>query len=90
MRWCSVCSKAARASRCGIATKARCSRRARLGDVESVLVNLTDREAVAHATSRTLERFGQIDVLVHSAGIADANATVADYAPEEWAQSTST
>ncbi|KND57150.1 3-oxoacyl-[acyl-carrier protein] reductase [Candidatus Paraburkholderia schumanniana] len=70
----------------GALFEARASGRCRLGDVESVLVNLTDREAVAHATSRTLERFGQIDVLVHSAGIAGANATVVDYAPEEWAR----
>ena len=56
------------------------------GEVETVLVDLTDRDAVARATSGTLERFGQIDVLVHSAGIAGANATVADYAPEEWAR----
>jgi 3-oxoacyl-[acyl-carrier protein] reductase len=60
--------------------------RARLGDVQTVLVDLTDRDAVIEATSRTQERFGQIDVLVHSAGIAGANATVADYAPEEWSR----
>jgi len=60
--------------------------RARLGDVQTVLVDLTDRDAVAKATSRTQERFSQIDVLVHSAGIAGANATVADYAPEEWSR----
>jgi len=60
--------------------------RARLGDVQTVLVDLTDRDAVIQATSRTLERFGQIDVLVHSAGIAGANATVAEYAPEEWSR----
>ncbi|SAK67092.1 acetoacetyl-CoA reductase [Caballeronia temeraria] len=60
--------------------------RARLGDVQTVLVDLTNREAVIKATSRTLENFGQIDVLVHSAGIAGANATVADYAPEEWSR----
>ncbi|BAN25544.1 short-chain dehydrogenase/reductase SDR [Caballeronia insecticola] len=60
--------------------------RTRLGDVQTVLVDLTDRNAVSQATSRTLERFGQIDVLVHSAGIAGANATVADYAPEEWSR----
>ncbi|BCQ25561.1 SDR family oxidoreductase [Caballeronia sp. NK8] len=60
--------------------------RARLGDVQTVLVDLTDRDAVIQATSRTLERFGQIDVLVHSAGIAGANATVAEYAPQEWSR----
>ncbi|WP_250515252.1 SDR family NAD(P)-dependent oxidoreductase [Caballeronia sp. INDeC2] len=60
--------------------------RARLGEVETVVVDLTDRDAVAKATARTLDRFGSIDVLVHSAGIAGANATVADYAPEEWSR----
>ncbi|BBU29727.1 short-chain dehydrogenase/reductase SDR [Burkholderia sp. THE68] len=60
--------------------------RARLRDVQTVLVDLTDRDAVIQATSRTLERFGQIDVLVHSAGIAGANATVAEYAPQEWSR----
>ncbi|SAK58473.1 acetoacetyl-CoA reductase [Caballeronia pedi] len=60
--------------------------RARLGDVQTVLVDLTDRDAVSKATSRTLEHFGQVDVLVHSAGIAGANATVAEYAPDEWSR----
>ncbi|SAK49358.1 acetyacetyl-CoA reductase [Caballeronia catudaia] len=59
---------------------------AKTGDVETVLVDLTDRDAVARATSATLARFDKIDVLVHSAGIAGANAPVADYAPEEWAR----
>ncbi|SAL68776.1 acetyacetyl-CoA reductase [Caballeronia arvi] len=59
---------------------------AKAGDVETVLVDLTDRDAVARATSATLARFDKIDVLVHSAGIAGANASVADYAPEEWAR----
>ncbi|SAK90753.1 acetoacetyl-CoA reductase [Caballeronia fortuita] len=60
--------------------------RARLGDVQTVLVDLTDRDAVGKAASRTLESLGRIDVLVHSAGIAGANAPVADYAPEEWSR----
>ncbi|SAK47059.1 SDR family oxidoreductase [Caballeronia ptereochthonis] len=59
---------------------------AKTGDVDTVLVDLTDRDAVAQAASGTLARFEKIDVLVHSAGIAGANATVADYAPDEWAR----
>jgi 2-dehydro-3-deoxy-L-rhamnonate dehydrogenase (NAD+) len=60
--------------------------RAALGDVQTVLVDLTQRDAVIKATTRTLDTFGAIDVLVHSAGIAGANAPVADYSPEEWAR----
>ncbi|BBP98669.1 short-chain dehydrogenase/reductase SDR [Burkholderia sp. SFA1] len=60
--------------------------RAQLGDVQTVCVDLIDRDAVARATSATLARFDKIDVLVHSAGIAGANAPVADYAPEEWSR----
>jgi 2-dehydro-3-deoxy-L-rhamnonate dehydrogenase (NAD+) len=60
--------------------------RAALGDVQTVLVDLTQRDAVINATTRTLDTFGAIDVLVHSAGIAGANAPVADYSPEEWAR----
>ena len=41
----------------------------------------------SEATDRApATRFGAIDVLVHSAGIAGANAPVADYAPEEWSR----
>ncbi|KMZ13647.1 3-oxoacyl-[acyl-carrier protein] reductase [Candidatus Burkholderia humilis] len=60
--------------------------RADLGDVQTVFVDLTHRDTVIKATARTLDNFGAIDVLVHSAGIAGANATVADYAPEEWSR----
>jgi 3-oxoacyl-[acyl-carrier protein] reductase len=58
----------------------------KLGDVETVHVDLTDRDAVGRATGQTLAKLEKIDVLVHSAGIAGANAPVADYAPDEWAR----
>jgi 3-oxoacyl-[acyl-carrier protein] reductase len=56
------------------------------GDVETVVVDLTQRDAVHAATDHTIARLGAIDVLVHSAGIAGANAPLADYAPDEWAR----
>jgi 2-dehydro-3-deoxy-L-rhamnonate dehydrogenase (NAD+) len=57
---------------------------ARFGDVETVVVDLTQRDAVQHATTATAAALGSIDILVHSAGIAGANAPLADYAPDEW------
>ena len=57
---------------------------ARYGDVQTVLVDLTRRDAVQAATQATVASLGAIDILVHSAGIAGANAPLADYAPEEW------
>ncbi|HWT38485.1 MAG TPA: SDR family NAD(P)-dependent oxidoreductase [Paraburkholderia sp.] len=59
---------------------------ARFGDVQTVLVDLTRRDDVQAATQTSVAHFGAIDILVHSAGIAGANATVADYAPEEWSR----
>ncbi|SEJ80744.1 SDR family NAD(P)-dependent oxidoreductase [Paraburkholderia diazotrophica] len=56
------------------------------GDVETVVVDLTQRDAVQAATDHTVARLGAIDILVHSAGIAGANAPLADYAPDEWAR----
>ena len=57
---------------------------ARYGDVHTVLVDLTQRDDVQAATQTSIAQLGAIDILVHSAGIAGANAPVADYAPEEW------
>ncbi|MEM7544084.1 MAG: SDR family NAD(P)-dependent oxidoreductase [Pseudomonadota bacterium] len=41
-------------------------------------------EEVQSATARTHAEMGGIDILVNSAGIAGANATVADYDVSEW------
>ncbi|BCF94364.1 SDR family NAD(P)-dependent oxidoreductase [Paraburkholderia largidicola] len=57
---------------------------ARFGDVHTVLVDLTQRDDVQAATHASVAHLGAIDILVHSAGIAGANAPVADYAPDEW------
>jgi 3-oxoacyl-[acyl-carrier protein] reductase len=44
----------------------------------------SDEAAVALATASTLREFGQIDVLVVSAGITGPNAPLADYPTEAW------
>jgi 2-dehydro-3-deoxy-L-rhamnonate dehydrogenase (NAD+) len=53
-------------------------------DVSIVQVDITDIAAVENAAAQTEQRFGSIDVLVHSAGVAGMNASVADYPPQEW------
>ncbi len=47
-------------------------------------VDVADWPGVEAAFRETLERLGRIDVVVHSAGIAGANATVEDYPVEEF------
>jgi len=51
---------------------------------EVLAVDVTDHAAVERAAARTAETLGGIDILVHSAGIAGANATVEEYPVEEW------
>ncbi|MBP0438372.1 SDR family NAD(P)-dependent oxidoreductase [Tianweitania sediminis] len=48
------------------------------------VVDQTDFAAVQQAVSATEQRLGGIDILVVNAGIAGANATVADYPLDEW------
>ncbi|WP_180902740.1 SDR family NAD(P)-dependent oxidoreductase [Martelella soudanensis] len=47
-------------------------------------VDQTDFDAVATAAGSTEKMLGGIDILVANAGIAGANATVADYPVDEW------
>ena len=49
-----------------------------------VVMDQSDEAAVALATASTLREFGQIDVLVVSAGITGPNAPRADYPTEAW------
>ncbi|TCK39501.1 3-oxoacyl-[acyl-carrier protein] reductase [Paraburkholderia sp. BL8N3] len=59
---------------------------AQFGDVETLTVDITDRDAVRQAADTTVARLGAIDALVHSAGIAGANAPLADYSADEWSR----
>ena len=50
----------------------------------AVEVDISDWNGVAEAMQRTQAELGRLDVLVNSAGIAGANATVEDYPVEEF------
>ena len=52
--------------------------------VRTVKVDITDLAAVQAAAKATQEALGPVDILVNSAGIAGANATVVDYPEDEW------
>ena len=52
--------------------------------IQTVQVDITDLASVRAAAETTHAGLGPVDVLVNSAGIAGANATVADYPEDEW------
>jgi 3-oxoacyl-[acyl-carrier protein] reductase len=54
------------------------------GSVSAVDVDVADWERVRSAAARTLAEMGGVDILICNAGIAGANATVADMDPAEW------
>ncbi len=54
------------------------------GEARGFVVDITDLAAVEQTARDTAQALGDIDVLVNSAGIAGANATVAEYSPQEW------
>lgn len=61
------------------------SARAELGDEAStILVDITDYEAVAAATAQVEREQGSLDILVNSAGVAGRNAPLDEYDLEEW------
>ena len=51
---------------------------------QKLCVDQSDEQAVAQAALRTIEAFGQIDVLVVSAGITGPNLPLAEYPCDEW------
>ncbi len=54
------------------------------GETVTCQVDVSDAAGVEAAAEETLAALGKIDALVHSAGIAGANAPVVDYPLEEW------
>ena len=61
------------------------SAKAELGDgASTIVVNVTDYEAVASAAAKVEQESGSIDILVNSAGIAGKNAPLEEYDLEEW------
>ncbi|MEP4770624.1 MAG: SDR family NAD(P)-dependent oxidoreductase [Roseibium sp.] len=56
------------------------------GDVDFSSVDVADYKAVQAATDKARDRFGKIDILVNSAGIAGVNTPLADYPLDVWKQ----
>jgi 3-oxoacyl-[acyl-carrier protein] reductase len=54
------------------------------GSVSTQVVELTDENAVSAATQATLQKHGQIDVLVNNAGIAGGNGATWELDPAIW------
>ncbi len=54
------------------------------GETFTCKVDVSDAAGVEDAAEETLAALGKIDALVHSAGIAGANAPVVDYPLDEW------
>ncbi len=54
------------------------------GTVSMVDVDVSDWDRVSSATARTIAEMGGVEILICNAGIAGANATVADMDPAEW------
>ncbi len=51
---------------------------------QAMVCDMTRWPTVRDAAGRVAEAFGRIDVLVNNAGVSGPNATVADYAVEDW------
>jgi len=56
------------------------------GEALGMAVDVADWQSVSAARDETLAQAGRIDIVVNSAGIAGANATVEDYDVAEFAQ----
>ena len=56
------------------------------GGHSAMVVDVRDDAAVAQAADRTEREFGQIDILVCSAGVAGPNAKTWEYETDQWRQ----
>jgi 3-oxoacyl-[acyl-carrier protein] reductase len=56
----------------------------RSDSVISIPVDVTHSEAVSAAASAVMERFGSVDILVNSAGIAGPNTPLWQYSVQDW------
>ena len=55
-----------------------------LGHSQASVVDLTDPSQIEAGVRRTLEQFGQIDILINNAGIAGGNAPTWELEPKVW------
>lgn len=65
-------------------TEATAKRLSEFGEVTAVSVDISNADAVATACDQVIEQFGQIDILVNSAGIAGVNALVEAFPADVW------
>ncbi len=55
-----------------------------LGEVHTVVVDLTQSASVQEARAATLKQLGSVEILVNNAGIAGVNKKTWELTPEEW------
>ncbi len=55
-----------------------------LGEVHTVVVELTQADSVAEARAATLQLCGSVEILVNNAGVAGANKKTWEMSPDEW------
>jgi 2-dehydro-3-deoxy-L-rhamnonate dehydrogenase (NAD+) len=58
--------------------------RAEINGVLTVAVDVTDASQVDEAAARTIKAFGQVDVLMNSAGVTGPTTPVLSYPREDW------
>lgn len=54
------------------------------GNVEAVVMDVTDLDSVRNAARKTQDALGSIDLLICNAGIAGPSGKLWEYPPEEW------
>lgn len=59
------------------------SQAGQLGDVASCAVDVTDSDSCVKAVAATIERFGQLDVLINNAGIVQSGPLL-EFSEEDW------
>ncbi len=54
------------------------------GNVEAIVMDVTDLDSVRNAVRKTQDALGSIDLLICNAGIAGPSGKLWEYPPEEW------
>ena len=60
---------------------------AAVGSVETMLADVSDYDQVEAVITRTVERFGRLDVLISNAGILSPNGRIHNLRTEDWERS---
>ncbi len=54
------------------------------GSVETMLADVSDYDAVEAVTTRTVDRYGRLDVLISNAGVLSPNGRIHNLKTEDW------